>query len=371
MPNYNIKVDDDRNNLIKELKDYHHQFCTERNRSKSRKYFSIMLEIWEFVSKDLWEQGYWQDYFECGNIVLKCTAIVEGDILNQIGWNHMENENFIKSISYFTQSLKTFETIGYVNGQCESLRYLGVSYHRMKRFGSALNSYQKALTIIEQQKANIDFPQIENNLNEQIQQKAQAAEIHNVLGNLYLKLYNLPVSLKELQLSLDSYCSLGDEYVYYQPAPLLNLGRWYFLQCNYSKAREYYNQCLLISQNINRTDTEVGVLLRLAELANAEGNREEAIKLTEKAKQVAGKEIRKQGHKVACQEEKIKEKNSIKSLERTDWKDLLYAIIDLLFYAPLTFLHFILNALIIILKFKYLPLISQLNFSSHKRFKTK
>jgi tetratricopeptide (TPR) repeat protein len=353
MSNFNVRLIEDRKNIFKYFQTYKKLFL-ESNIIESREAVCLMLKAWELVSKDLWEQGYWQDYFRCGDIVLRCTTVVQGDVLNQIGWNYMEKENFALAISYFQESLKLFESMGYLDGQCESLRYFGVLYHRQRRFGSALKSYRKALNLIDRAKINTAGEPL-------VKQQAQSAEIHNLLGNLYFKLCDFNASRDELTLSLKQYRSLGDEYVYYQPAPLLNLGRWYFLQGNYREARIYYKECLQISHKINRTDTKVGVLTRLAELANAEGDCRKAIKLTERAQRIAGKEIRIQRDKVArLQEEfkgiKISDIHQIKArLLR-----LFQAGFDFAFYAPLTLLKFILYYFIRILKFRYIAVVSKM-----------
>jgi len=358
MLNINIKLEEDRVNLVKELKDSQKQFFFQTDRLKNKETFTLILNVWERVSKDLWEQGYWQDYFRCGDIVLICTTVVQADILNQIGWNHMENEEFAKSISYFKASLKLFETVGYWQGECESLRYLGVLYHRQRRFGSALSSYRKALNILANQE------NIERADEPQVKQLAHSAEIHNLLGNLYFKLGDFNASRDELTLSIKQYRSLGDEYVYYQPAPLLNLGRWYFLQGNYREARHYYKECLRISQKINRTDIKVGVLMRLAELANAKGERKKAIKLTERAQTISGKEISKQREKVSTLQEELKRKIPIKISTKHQLGMLCKAGLDLAFYAPLTLLKFIVYYLIKLIKIRYyIVAINRLNIN--------
>ncbi len=342
MSKFDFNINDDRDNSIQELKLLKDRFLLENDRLKSRKLFYLILYSWERISKDLWEFGYWQYYFQGANIVFECTTIIQGDVLNQMGWNYMENAEFARAKSYFKESLRMFKDVSYFYGQCESLRYLGVLYHRQRRFGSALKSYRLALNIITAQ---------ENPVRElQVKQQAHLAEIHNLLGNLYLKLSDLTPSLNELLLALEKYRSLGDEYVYYQTAPLINLGRWYLLKGNYQEARKYYKECLQLSHKINRTDTKVGVLYRLAELAQAEGNEKKAIKLTEKALRVSGKEIGIQRDQVARLKEEL---TGIKSGKISTIHQLIIICtsgLDLAFYAPLTLLRFIIYYLIRLVK---------------------
>lgn len=361
MPNYNLNLKEDRDNLVKELKDCQHNFVSERNRIKSMEELSLMLETWELVSgelvsEDLWKRGDWQyyDYVSCGHIVLQCTTIVQGDVLNKIGWNYMENEDFPRATSYFKEAIKLFQDINYLEGKCESLRYLGVAYHRQKYFGSALKSYRQVLNILQVESQSISKDDI---IKQQVYE-AQAAETHKLLGNLYFKLYNFHASFNELTLSLHKYRSLGDEYVYYQAAPLLNLGRWYFIQGNHREAKQYYEECLRISENINRIDTQVVVLERLAELATAEGNGEKAQELTEKALRIV-EEIRKQSDKGANFQEEITNEVSVNRSTISEKiltillqiKILINAGFDLAFYAPLTCVVFIKNCFIRLIKF--------------------
>ncbi len=342
MSNFNVSVKDDRDNILKELKLLENMFFNETDRFKSRQAFSLILCAWERVSKDLWEFGYWQDYFLCDEIVLRCTGVVEGEIFNEIGWNYMENENFADARGYFNLYFKIFETINYLDGQCQSIRYLGVLNHRQKLFGSALKSYRQALKIIANQA---------NKGNElQVKQQAHLAEIHNLLGNFYFNFYDFPASFNELNLALKKYSSLGDEYIYYQAAPLLNLGRWHFIQGNYTEARRYYKECLRISDKINRTDTKVGVLKRLAELANAEGNTKKALRLTKKAQRISGEEIRKQREQVANLQEQLQGKRNIHFSVKNRLAIICKSGCDLAFYAPLTFVRFIIYYLTIMVK---------------------
>jgi tetratricopeptide (TPR) repeat protein len=119
-----------------------------------------------------------------------------------------------------------------------------------------------------------------------------------LLGCVYLDLQEFYESYHELHLSLENYHALLENYPnlktryrYYQADPLLNLGRWHFLQGDYEQARQYYQECIQLSTEINRTDTMADVLLRLAEIAETEGNEEEAVNLASEAERVAGTEI--------------------------------------------------------------------------------
>lgn len=115
-------------------------------------------------------------------------------------------------------------------------------------------------------------------------------------------------SYGELHLSIDKYHALAEKhlkYRYYLTDPLLNLGRWHFLQGDYEPARQYYQDCLQLSKDISRPDTEATALLRLAEVAEAEGKEEEALKLASEAESVAGTEIRSVRDRAALLKERL------------------------------------------------------------------
>ncbi|BAY14162.1 tetratricopeptide repeat protein [Calothrix sp. NIES-2098] len=284
-----LLVSEERLNLPSLLKSYQ-EFCLLRN-SQSVRAFNKLKEIWECISTELWYKGYWNDYVKCGTIVLSCAKALDnisaqGQLLNELGWAYMEQEKFDKARQQFDESLQKFQLIKNPVGECQSLRYLGTLLLRQKHLESALKCYCQALEIvvIEQTKVHKDKALA-----------AQEAELRNVLGNLYFKLQNFHASYDELHKSLTQYRELysewGSPYLYYQAAPLLNLGRLYFLQKDYENARKYYAECHQLCNEINRTDMKAGVLLRLAELARAEGNEEDAEQLAKEAEEVSGKEF--------------------------------------------------------------------------------
>lgn len=336
MLNIDVHILEDRDNLFRDLQKFDKYLYSHP--SESERVLYSLIKIWDETAIHLWEQGYWKDYLRCGNLVLNCAkslnnSAAQAKILNELGWVEMEQEYFTKAQEYFKDSLRKFESIDNADGQCQSLLYLGVLFHRQKRFGSAIKSYHKALNLVANRKPDIP-------LEEKLNWERHAAELHNSLGNLYLKLGDFPASFRELGLSLKKYRALGEEYPqyrYYQPGPLLNLGRWNFLQENYDEAKRYYRECYQLSEQLHRTDMVAGALLRLAELAEAEGNREEAIRLAKQSEQVSGTEISLVRDRASHFKYRIQgqEKRSISTVIRESTQIFL-AILDLAIAAPAT-----------------------------------
>ncbi|MBW4495948.1 MAG: tetratricopeptide repeat protein [Oscillatoria princeps RMCB-10] len=334
--NSDLHISDNRDNLFSFLRSLAKKF-SQLTDEKERA-FNLLINVWEKTSLDLWEQGYWQDYFRCGKIALKCARTLnhvatEGKLLNELGWALMEREYFTLARQHFNKSLRKFQSIKDADGQCQSLRYLGVLHQRMKLFGSALKYYRRAVTLLATKGREAPSDQ-------RIKWAGHEAELHNLLGNFYLKLWDLPASYRELNLSLKQYRALGEKFCYYQPGPLLNLGRWHFIQGDYDQARRYYQECRLLSKKLHRTDMEAGALLRLAELAEAQGNKEEALSLAQESEEVSGKEITSMRERASQFKYRIKGQNK-RSFRRVfhQIRELGLAGLDLLIFAPGTALR--------------------------------
>lgn len=232
--------------------------------------------------------------FRSGNIVLKSAKAVnnvevQAQLLSELGWACMEWEEFGTAQKFFDESLQKYQLLQDALKQCRLLRYLGVLSHRQEQLNSALEYFHKAWSIVK-----------ENSIKVSVDDKwaFYEAELPNVIGCVYLDLQDFSASYREFHLSLENYHSLLENYPnlrtryrYYQADPLLNLGRWHFLLGEYEQAKRYYQDCFHLSTEINRTDTMADVLLRLAEIVEVEGNKEEALKLANEAERVAGMEI--------------------------------------------------------------------------------
>jgi tetratricopeptide (TPR) repeat protein len=292
MAGYDMTMLEDRTNLLGFLQNCA-KYCLVQSNESDRA-FKLLFQIWEKASGKLWFLGYWNDYFRCGNIVLKSARAVnnvevQAQLLSELGWACMEWEEFATAQKFFHESLQNYQSLQDDLKQCRLLRYLGVLSHRQEQLNSALEYFRKAWHIV---KANSTKVYVDDKW------AFYEAELPNVIGCVYLDLQEFYESYHELHLSLENYHALLENYPnlktryrYYQADPLLNLGRWHFLQGDYEQARQYYQECIQLSTEINRTDTMADGLLRLAEIAETEGNEEEAVNLASEAERVAGTEI--------------------------------------------------------------------------------
>jgi tetratricopeptide (TPR) repeat protein len=260
-------------------------------------FFDLIFRTWERNSEEFWAWGYWQDYIECGDLTLQCAIQlkkrdIEGRTLNEIGWVQMELGKFEIAQGHFSESLKIFQEIGDRLSEGQSLRYLGVLSFRRSYFGLALKYYKKSFEkTLEVQSSSLTNVEKQRLLHQQ-------AEIHNLLGVLYFKLWNINASRREFIDGLKGFQKLQREYksptpssyLYFQPTFLLNLGRVAMWKGQYRKAQRYFDRCYQSSMEIDRPDLQAGVLFRMAELARVQGQMERAEQLAKEAGETSEKE---------------------------------------------------------------------------------
>lgn len=292
MSTVDLTIVEERANLFSWLQQFEKK-CLPLN-SESERAFKLLYQIWEKTSGKLFFLCYWNDYFHCGNIVLRVAISLnyvdkEAQLLSEIGWMCMEWEDFTTSNKYFNESLTKYQLVHDIKGECRLLRYLGVLSHRQNSLDEALNYYDQAWSILDANRQKYD-----NDYKWDFQQ----AELANVIGCLHLELKNfkesyhqLDISIKNYHILIEKYPELRDRNYYYLADPLLNLGKWHFLQQDYEQARKFYQESLKLSKEINRTDSMADVLLLMAELAEIEGNKDKAIELASQAEFLAGTEI--------------------------------------------------------------------------------
>ena len=297
---------EERANLFSDLSGLA-KMCLSQN-DQSEYSFKLLFKVWEKVSGKLWFECYWNDYFSCGNIVLKAAinvknVKVQAQLLAELGYACMEGEDFVQAQQCFQESLQKYQLLKEFSKECKLLRYLGNLANRQKQYEIALEHYHQAWEILKTKRSQIP---IDNKF------AFYEAELPNVIGCVYLELRDFSasyqqfhLSLKNYQILLENYPNMRSRYRYYQADPLMNLGQWHFLQGDYEQARRYYQDCLLLSREISRNDTMATVLLSLAELAEVEGNKEEAIKLATESELVAATEITSVRERAAIFKEKL------------------------------------------------------------------
>ena len=301
-----LTLQEERANLFSDLSGLAEMCLSQKDESEDS--FKLLFNVWEKVSGQLWFECYWSDYFRCGNIVLKAArdvnnVEVQAQLLGELGYACMEGEDFVQAQQCFQESLQKYQLLKEFSKECKLLRYLGNLANRQKQYEIALEHYNQAGEILKAKRSQIPIDDL---------LALSEAELPNVIGCVYLELRDFSASYQQFHLSLKTYQILLENYPnmriqsrYYQAAPLMNLGKWHFLQGDYEQARRYYEDCLLLSREISRNDTMATVLLSLAELAEVEGNKEEAIKLASESELVAGTEITSVREQAAIFKEKL------------------------------------------------------------------
>lgn len=337
-----LDSEEERQNTYKRLNDLK-EFCDCGN-PDSEPAFQLITAIWDIESYDLWYKGYWNDYLRYVDIVLSSAdnmknIATKAAIFNQLGWAHMERQNLAKARNYFDKSILNFRFIEDIEGECKSLIDLATLYFRQGRLGSTMRCCYEALKIIAIHKVKLAESQ---------KLIHQEASLHNLMGNLYLKLWNFKASRNELEKSLNLCCQLKDPYLHDKAAPLINFGKLYFVQGNYEKARQYFYECLEFCDEINRKDMKAGVKLRLAELAKAEGDNQEAERLAKESEEISAEvlknevsQLRNRAHYFR-QQIKGQEKKSI-NVFLSQLSQLSFAVFDLVIASPMTAIQTLVN----------------------------
>ena len=291
MPTVDIHIVEERKNLSHLLRSLAEQ-CLVGDRDRDRA-FAMFVKVWDFCSDSFFFSCYWHEFSDLGHLAARVTRELnevwyEGQALNELGWVNMEWGNFDIAEVNFIRALQHYKSLNDIYRQCKTLRYLGVLAYERKDLETAFSYYRNALEVTtnEQKKISRDDGEIWD------MWKCSEAELHNLLGIYYLDKRELSTSYQELQSSIALFRSIDDPfYEYYQADPLLNVGKWYFVQQDYPHAKQYYQESLDLSRKLHRTDTISRVLLLFAEVAEAEGDDRKAIKLATEAEKTAGTEI--------------------------------------------------------------------------------
>ena len=287
--NTDISITSDRANIYSFLKQV--ELLCQPDSPAATKAFNLLYDVWEKVSLQLWNQGYWQDYSKCASVVLHGAKTVnkrniEAQIANELGYFFMERGEYDLAQSYFTNSLNIAVAQQDLLRESQCLRYLGILRFRQGDFQEALGYFKQVQGIIEGLPAS-KFTEEKWSF--------YRAELLNLLGETHLKLEKFSSSLTYLKTSLQYYKELitmnfSRDYRYFCADPLLNIGLWYFLNSELEEAQSYYQQCLQLCREIKRTDTQASVLIALAQVAQLQNKLPEAVEYAEEAIAVAGKE---------------------------------------------------------------------------------
>ena len=300
-----ITSSEDRANIFRDLIAIAN-YCSSPD-DEGRRAFNLLFNIWEHISRQAWDLCYWNDYFRCSKIIVQAAknindVAIEAQLLGELGYVSMENKDYDHAQKYFQEALEKYQVLDDYSGECRLLRYLGTLAHRQEKLENALSYYHQATKIVQTRysQAPVNYLDREFAISE--------AELPNVLGCVYLDLGDFATSYQQLHTSLENYQILIKNNAYnryYIADPLLNLGRWHFVQARYKQAKYYYQECLAISQELKRNDKIAEVLLSLAQLSQREGNIELAIAQATESERVAGIEIPALRDRAALEKERL------------------------------------------------------------------
>jgi CHAT domain-containing protein/uncharacterized protein HemY len=177
---------------------------------------------------------------------------------------YYQNIDLDTSLIYFKDALISAKNLKINKFEAQSLYYIGFIYYYQYNYDQALENYEKALKIYDQ----------ENNKNE-------IAAMNMNIGGIYLMKSELSKALKYMQNVLEIYKNIDDKNNIANT--LQYIGVIYHYQSNYNEANKYYKEALKINKEIN---SELGIANNLASIGivyKNQSNYKEAIEYMQKS----------------------------------------------------------------------------------------
>ena len=230
--------------------------------------YQLTLLLWEDVSEELWIYGYWNDYLAFTSIAAESARCLgdlrlHADLVSRVGWVYMERGAYGLARACLDDAHELAVPSEDLILQNRILRDFGTLSLREGRPGTGLRLYLKALNSLERAHPVLD---------DSSRLLRNTAELHNLIGNVYLNLGDKRRSGEHLYRSVTMYRSLGSEFLHLQAAPLINIGHLFQAQGDYSLAERAYMDCMVVSELAQREDSIAGAFLNLGVLEKARGN---------------------------------------------------------------------------------------------------
>ncbi|MEQ9286161.1 MAG: tetratricopeptide repeat protein [Cyclobacteriaceae bacterium] len=179
------------------------------------------------------------------------------DLYNQISWEY-RNTNTDSAVHYANLANQLSKSIGYTNGNIQSLNYLGIGYRNKSNYSKAFEYFVEALKASEES----------GNLEQ------EGYSLINI-GNIYIYQTNYVGAIEYFENALKPARKLNNKgmmaYCY------LNLGRTYSRIEQYDKAEDYYLKTRDIRQELNDTNGIITSNADIAELYRLRGNLDKAL----------------------------------------------------------------------------------------------
>ncbi len=155
---------------------------------------------------------------------------VRVNLLNKIAYN-IRRKDAKKSLKYAKEAEELATKIGFVKGEAESQRQIGIYYWLQADYPKALEYYQKSLNIYEE-----------------LGDKIGISKCYDNIGIIYRSQGGYSKALEYFQKSLKINKELGDKKEI--SFSINNIGTIYWYQGNYTKALEYFQKSLKIREEI-------------------------------------------------------------------------------------------------------------------------
>jgi len=153
------------------------------------------------------------------------------EVYNDIGYIYLELDQFEKSYFYCNKSLELSKKLAIPIQLAESLRLMGLYYHKLGFYDLAFEYYQDSLNIVENEKTDESILKFKDRL-------------YYELGMLYANLKNYDTALDYLQQSLNYFKQSSNfekkTYINLLIKRLINIGAVLFKQKQYEQAEKIF-----------------------------------------------------------------------------------------------------------------------------------
>ncbi|MBN1783112.1 tetratricopeptide repeat-containing sensor histidine kinase [bacterium] len=169
-----------------------------------------------------------------------------------------------KSLEYAEQARGLAETLGYEQGEANSLHCIGMNHHYQSDYTRSLGYYLNALAI-----------------NEEIQNKPGISKCLNSIGMMYLELGNYPKAFEYYEKALKLKEALGDKSGI--AMTLTNIGIVHSSMGNYSDAIEYFEKAMKTQEELDNQFDIARSLNEIGTVHSSMGNYSKAIEYYNKS----------------------------------------------------------------------------------------
>lgn len=217
-------------------------------------------------------------------------------VLTNLGNANIQIGNFDKAIAYYKEAYEIFKEIDYKPGIASTLNGMGVIYGQWELYSSALKVYMETLEIVDVLGDQKEVANTQTNIgivyNNMITDSLKKIYGIDFRDSVYIKKPRLKFSaidnaIHYHSLSLEKRKQLND--IRGIGTSLANLGITYSYIGDTKKARQYFEEWLSISDQIQDDDQQTAIYISLGQLYRYEGKYDIAIDYFNRADAIARK----------------------------------------------------------------------------------